>query len=289
MKEIGGIPEKLMLPDKSLPQAKNTLGKDDFMKLLLTQLRHQDPLKPMDHHEFATQLAQFGQLEQLTNIGSGITALKSGMGTDSKLQVVAMIGKRVQANGSEIDLIAGENVSLNHGFPDSVKPMRAQIFDQGGKLVRELGLSAGSGKEILWDGKDQDGVSLPSGKYLFRAQGVGADGQSQEASSELSGQVVGVEMDGEEPSVIVKTSSGQSRVALGKIKKIFMDSPATPDPASTSEQGAGNSGGVARAPSAETAQNRESPAAQDESQVDDLSRERDRHAFLWANPMGVRR
>src|SRR4051794_3847714 len=80
---------------------RNALGKDDFMKLLMTQLRHQDPLKPMDQQEFAAQLAQFGSLEQLTNIGAGIQNLRTGMGEGAKLQALGMIGKRVQATGNE--------------------------------------------------------------------------------------------------------------------------------------------------------------------------------------------
>ena len=52
-----------------------TLGKDDFLKLLTTQLQHQDPLNPMDDKEFIGQMAQFSTLEQITNMSSGMTKL----------------------------------------------------------------------------------------------------------------------------------------------------------------------------------------------------------------------
>ena len=104
MNEISSaIPAHLMEPDTAnVAKSRNVMGKDDFLKLLMAQLRNQDPLKPMDHQEFATQLAQFGQLEQLTNIGSGIQGLRTGMGEGSKLQALGMIGKRLSVTINEI-------------------------------------------------------------------------------------------------------------------------------------------------------------------------------------------
>lgn len=218
-----GLPTKLIDDRAGLPKAKNSLGKDDFMKLLLSQLRHQDPLKPMDHQEFASQLAQFGQLEQLTNIGTGISGLKTGMGEDAKMQAIGMIGKRIQANGAEVELISGQPVTLNASFSDSVKPVKAVIMNGSGKTIREMNLD-GKSKEILWDGKDQEGVLLPSGKYLFRVHGVGPNGQAQEAGSELSGRVVGVDIDGAQPSLVIQTPSGQTKIALPKVKQVLIDS-----------------------------------------------------------------
>ncbi|MBI1859983.1 MAG: flagellar hook assembly protein FlgD [Deltaproteobacteria bacterium] len=222
MNELSGLQAKLMDERVELPKPKNAMGKDDFMKLLMAQLQHQDPLKPMDHQEFAAQLAQFGQLEQLTNIGSGISGLKAGMGDDAKLQAISMIGKRIAANGSEVELISGQNVALSANLPESVKPVKAQISDANGRLVREIDLKENS-KEILWDGKDQDGTALPSGKYQFRVQGAGPNGMTQDTGSELSGRVVGVEMDGTVPTLVVQSENGQSKIAMAKVRRVMVD------------------------------------------------------------------
>lgn len=243
MKEMSagfaGLPAKLMDERMEAPKPRGSMGKDDFMKLLLSQLKHQDPLKPMDHQEFASQLAQFGQLEQLTNIGSGISGLKTGMGDDAKLQAIGMIGKRVQATGSELELISGQSVTLLAALPDNVRPVKTVIIDGTGKIVRELNMTDGS-KEIQWDGKDQDGISLPSGKYLFRVHGVGQNGQAQEARSELSGKVVGVEMEGKEPSLVVQTASGQTKISMAKVQRVMLDA----EPAVSAGGGAGAKSGV---------------------------------------------
>ncbi len=74
----------------------NTLGKDDFLRLLATQLQYQDPLNPMDGTEFTAQLSQFSQLEQLYNINSNIQDLLAYEGSINNGIVTGFIGKTVE-------------------------------------------------------------------------------------------------------------------------------------------------------------------------------------------------
>jgi flagellar basal-body rod modification protein FlgD len=219
------IPSHLMAdPVKDLPKAKNAMGKEDFMKLLMTQLQNQDPLKPMEHQEFAAQLAQFGSLEQLTNIQKGIEGLHTGLGEESKLAALSMIGKKIQAVGNQVDLLEGQDVSMKFSQKDGIQPVRASIYTDGGKLVREIDLAKVEGTEVKWDGKDQDGKHLPTGKYTFRVQGVDKAGQAQELGTELSGRVSGVEMEGKNPVLIVDTGSGKTKLDLAKVSQVSADS-----------------------------------------------------------------
>jgi len=219
------IPSHLMAdPAKDLPKSKNAMGKEDFMKLLMTQLQNQDPLKPMEHQEFAAQLAQFGSLEQLTNIQKGIEGLHTGLGEGSKLSALSMIGKQVKAIGNNIDLVEGQEVSMKYSSKDGVQPLKAAIYTEGGKVVREIDLAKAEGTEVKWDGKDQEGRSLPSGKYTFRVQGVDKSGQAQELGTELSGRVTGVEMEGKNPILIVENGTGKTRLELGRVSQVSADS-----------------------------------------------------------------
>ncbi len=69
------------------------LGKDDFLKILITQLQHQDPTKPMEDREFIAQMAQFSSLEQMTNMSSQFTELAAMLkGT----QAMNLIGRNVE-------------------------------------------------------------------------------------------------------------------------------------------------------------------------------------------------
>ena len=89
-------------------KASQELGKDDFLKLLLTQLSHQDPTSPMDNNEFIAQMAQFSSLEQMTNMNQEFYKLNSML---SGNQAVSTLGKTV-----DIDL----NGVISTGVVDAV-------------------------------------------------------------------------------------------------------------------------------------------------------------------------
>ncbi len=76
---------------------KAVLGKDDFFKLLLAQLKNQDPLKPMDGTDFAVQLAQFSSLEQLSNINTEIKNLADKQAFTNRAYAVGLLGRDVVA------------------------------------------------------------------------------------------------------------------------------------------------------------------------------------------------
>ena len=78
--------------------ASQQLGKDDFLKLLITQLAHQDPLSPMENTEFIAQMAQFSSLEQITNMSTGFTRLASMLNNSEASNVI----------GKTVDIVSGE-------------------------------------------------------------------------------------------------------------------------------------------------------------------------------------
>lgn len=225
MTELSAVlPSHLTERDQAATKPKNSLGKDDFMKLLMAQLTNQDPLKPMEHQEFSAQLAQFGQLEQLTNIGKGIESLQGGIGNEAKMSALSMIGKHVEAAGNEVSLIEGQGVSLNFGSKPGVMPIKAAVYTEGGKLIRELEIdSRKNSTAVAWDGMDLDGKPAPSGKYNFRVNGVDEKGQAQDLGTQLSGRVISVDMAGKNPILIVETPSGNAQMELSKVKSVAID------------------------------------------------------------------
>jgi flagellar basal-body rod modification protein FlgD len=86
------------------------LGKDEFFKMLIAQLKNQDPLNPQDGAEFSAQLAQFTSLEQLTNLNKTLEAQGASYSALMNLQSVSMIGKEVEA--SVFDSQTGESKTV---------------------------------------------------------------------------------------------------------------------------------------------------------------------------------
>ena len=93
----------------SAPKAasQKTVGKDEFLRLFVTQLKYQDPLSPMDSTGFTTQLAQFSSLEQLTNLNDGMKALLLSQNSLQNALSATLIGKQVGFQGKDASGGAG--------------------------------------------------------------------------------------------------------------------------------------------------------------------------------------
>lgn len=98
----------------STREVKNILGKDDFLKLLITQLKFQDPLNPMEDKEFISEMANFSALEQMTNLNKSFETFLSIVQNDSLLKYSELIGKTVEytKNGQTVESIV-KSVRLN--------------------------------------------------------------------------------------------------------------------------------------------------------------------------------
>lgn len=105
---------------------KDTLGKDAFLQLLVTQMRYQDPLDPMDNGEYLAQLAQFSALEQMTNVATGLSNIMDVVNNiDTSLlvgQLTSMIGQGVQWMDDAGQAVEGtiKAVSISDGNPSIV-------------------------------------------------------------------------------------------------------------------------------------------------------------------------
>lgn len=165
----------------------STLGKDDFMNLLVTQLRYQDPLAPQDNSQMAAQMAQFSSLESMQNVQKAVEALGKTFTDMSAKQAesasaitsssaTGMIGKSVRFKQEGIAVPStGGATSVNvHGKAGSV----ANILDEDGNIVRtiQLGGTDAKGNDILdangdgtisWDGNDDTGTRVAAGSYTL--------------------------------------------------------------------------------------------------------------------------
>lgn len=199
---------------------KSSLGKDDFLNLLMTQLQNQDPLNPQDDKEFVSQLSQFSSLEQLTNISSGIDKLNTATTQQQMFSAAGFIGKEVKAGGDSLAK-SGTNVSsLYYSLSDACTKVSINIMDSNGNIVRtvDAGGKAAGEQTFQWDGKDSWGNSVADGIYSVGITTQKADGNPANVSTSVTGLVTGVATDNN-GSYVLTTQDGRA-VNLMDVKGI---------------------------------------------------------------------
>ena len=193
-------------PSPSQGQPKRTLGRDDFLRLLLTQLEHQDPLNPLKGTEFTAQLAQFSSLDQLIRIQEGLSSLVEVQELGMRVQALGLMGQEVVAQGDRLHLFPEGPAGFQIRLAQDAAQVRVLILDLEGNPVRRLewdGLKAGSHR-LSWDGRNQAGVRMPPGTYRYEVLALDARGQEIPTQSLVRGQVQGVRFEEGEPVLEVE-------------------------------------------------------------------------------------
>ena len=198
----------------------STLGKDDFMKILVAQLQAQDPMAPMEGQEFASQLAQFSSLEQLTNVNSNLEASQAFDLAMSNSAALALIGKNVDAPGNTIDLKSGEVENLSFSLDGEAAEVGIDIFDSPGAKVSTVNLGAQKSglSEYVWSGTDSSGALLPSGNYTFSITASNSSGNFVPVKTFAAGLATDVVFEDGKAFAIV---NGQ-KLAVNEVSKVSL-------------------------------------------------------------------
>jgi flagellar basal-body rod modification protein FlgD len=174
-------------------QQKDALGEDAFLKMLVAQMQHQDPLNPMQGTDFTSQLAQFSSLEQSMNMNTSLQSILTALQqTKTNENVLDYIGKDVTCQADRITL-AGGSASGGYFTLPSAAQVNATIKDADNNVVANLYLGAlqPGTYPVTWNGTSNSGTVLPDGQYRFTLQAAGADGVVP-ATSTISGTITGV-------------------------------------------------------------------------------------------------
>jgi flagellar basal-body rod modification protein FlgD len=188
-------------PEKTGPRQ---LGQDDFLKLLITQLKNQDPLKPTDNTEFVSQLAQFSQLEQTAKQAQLLQKSLDAQTASLQFTLLPMVGRRVSIDRSLVQWENGQ-ASLTYALEKSAARVQITILDQSRQVVRTLdytGLQAGL-NHAQWDGKDSKGAAMPPGVYEYAVSAIDHQGASVVAKGRAQLTVTGVRMEDGQPKLAV--------------------------------------------------------------------------------------
>ncbi|QER41352.1 hypothetical protein F1847_00830 [Thermodesulfobacterium sp. TA1] len=197
---------------------KKVLQKDDFIKLFITQLQYQDPMKPLENNEMAIQLALFNQVDQLFNINDTLKSLVD-LGKNLNLTYVSsLVDKKVKVDSNIGRVEQGQFLGGEFKVEGLATGVEVLIRDSKGNLVRRLTLSdlkEGTYK-IEWDGKDQAGNPVPDGNYTFSI--LVSDGKTiNSVKPTMVARVTGAKL-GEENKLVI---NGAQEIAFSDIKELI--------------------------------------------------------------------
>jgi len=194
------------------------LGRDDFLNLLVVQLRNQDPMDPMESAEFSAQLAQFSSLEQLTNMNDSMQILIDQQASAGNIQAVSYIGKHVKALGDAIRITDGKTEGCFFELAGAAAEAVLYISDSNGNAVRTMAMgNLESGEHLVeWDGKTDNGGTADDGIYTFEVVAVNPEGGKVPSTSFISANVTGITLNDGATSLMV----GELAIPLNSVVQI---------------------------------------------------------------------
>ena len=177
----------------SYTSPKKELGREDFLTLLVEQLKHQDPLNPLESAEFTTQLAQFSSLEQLFGMNENLAGIREVLSNQDKENLLELIGKTVKAEDNTI-LIKDGNAASGSYLLEDAADVTISIYDSNGIEIRRLypGRQDAGEYDVVWDGKGNSGEMAEDGIYSFEITATNEAGNYVTANTYISGEVTGV-------------------------------------------------------------------------------------------------
>lgn len=156
------------------------LGKEDFLKLLLLELKYQDPTAPMDTEKILAQTSQLATLESTENTNKALENLAASLSASMQLSGISAIGKVADTGSNGVVLEKGGETDFELYFPSDVAKGEISIMDTNGNVLRKMPIGATDAgvAHYTWDGTDQNGVQKDAGIYYVESSYTKADGTS---------------------------------------------------------------------------------------------------------------
>jgi flagellar basal-body rod modification protein FlgD len=187
------------------------LGQEDFLKLMVAQLKNQDPSNPVDNSEFLGQIAQFSMVSGIDDLGVSFGSLASSLFSTQAMQASQLVGKEVLVETNTGTLTEGEPINAVLESGGSASNVKIFVEDQAGVVVRTLDLGniePGSAK-FSWDGVDSEGEQAAFGAYTLRAEGL-VDDSLQALPMQIFNRVESISVDRNNSSVSLELSGNRS-------------------------------------------------------------------------------
>lgn len=194
-------------------------SEDRFLKLLVTQMKNQDPLNPLDNAQVTSQMAQLSTVTGINQLNDAVKAISNSFLAGQSLQAASLVGHGVMVPGDKLDLSGGAAYG-GVDIPQALDSLTVKIKDASGVVIHtaDLGAQSAAGSiPFQWDGTTDSGAAASDGSYTFEvaaAQG----GKKIDVAALAVGQVASVSLGLQGATLNVV---GLGPVALSQVKQIL--------------------------------------------------------------------
>ncbi len=216
--EVADVKQPTLVTPEEAQAKRASLSGDleSFLKLLVTQLKNQDPLDPMDATQFTAQLAQFASVEQAIKTNKNLESLIGMTKSGQVSAAVSYIGKIIEAEGNKAPLANGK-AEFSYTLDEPAALVSVTVFDANGRAVLSTTGEITMGThEFVWNGVDAQGNTRPDGVYTLGVGAVDKEGIQIGVMTRFKGLVDGADTSDD----IIKLTVGGVAVPMDKILSV---------------------------------------------------------------------
>ncbi len=208
-------------PKEARP-VKKALDKDDFLRIMITEMKHQDPTKPMDSDRMATQMAQMTSVEQLQNLGKAMDKMTEKSNVADRMVMSAMIGQTVTVDKGRFNHTKNTMSPVNFNLPEDAEKVKLNVLDEAGEVIfaKELEPMKKGMNNFAWDGSTENGTKAKAGTYLVRIDAEGKSGNTIKVDPISKDKVIGISFEGGQSQFLVGDLKNPQKVPFSSVIKI---------------------------------------------------------------------
>lgn len=212
--------QSLGLTNKPKATETGELGQAQFLKLMITQMQNQDPSKPMENGEFLSQIAQFGTVSGIQDLQNSLSTLSSALISNQALQASSLVGRSILVESNALSVTPGVDSKAMIDLTVSSPNVNVDILDSSNQVIKTIALGSNAKGliDFKWDGKLDDGTSVPAGIYKLQAKAQ-VSGETVAMGTLVSQKVESVTLGNGTQGLSLNTATNGS-YTFGQIKQV---------------------------------------------------------------------
>jgi flagellar basal-body rod modification protein FlgD len=213
-------------------EVKKALGKDDFLRIMISQMKNQDPTNPFKAEQMASEMAQFASVEQLQNINSNIGKLAVQNQPAERMALTNLIGKTITVDRERFAHVENSPDSIGFNLPKDASKLKVMILSDTGETVleRDLGARKKGEGSFAWDGLKSNSLPARTGNYFLKLDARDEHDVRIGIQTQGKARVMGVSFEGTEALVLVGDRKNQQKISMKSVVKIETDEPGQETP-----------------------------------------------------------